>query len=63
MASGEFIFFVDSDDWIEHTTCEKAADKINKDNDVKILINYKILKANYGKHFEQNKNLYYLIKI
>ena len=38
-------------------------DKINKDNDVKILINYKILKANYGKHFEQNKNLYYLIKI
>lgn len=31
-AHGDYIMFVDSDDWIEHTTCEKAVDKINKDN-------------------------------
>lgn len=31
-ANGEFIMFVDSDDWIDNDTCEKAVDIIQKNN-------------------------------
>lgn len=32
VAHGDYIIFVDSDDWMDHTACEKAVKKIEKNN-------------------------------
>lgn len=39
-AKGEFIMFVDSDDWIDYKTCEKAISIINNDNADVVLWSY-----------------------
>lgn len=41
-ASGEYIMFLDSDDWFEATACEDAYNQIKKNNNEIVFFNYKI---------------------
>ena len=57
-ASGEYLLFVDSDDWIEANTCEILLDAVRKDNAEFVITAYYIETANGTsiKHiFNENK--------
>lgn len=51
-AHGEYIWFVDSDDYVETDACEKLYDKALRDGNDLVLFNYCVLDAKTGKRHE-----------
>ena len=45
-ATGKYLMFVDSDDWLELTACEEAYQTIEKDNSDLVIFNYYTVKGN-----------------
>lgn len=64
-ATGKYLMFVDSDDWLELTACEEAYQTIEKDNSDLVIFNYYTVKGNtkwkysWCKKFDGNECFYF----